>query len=32
MPQIAGLTRQYIQVKRKNKDVVTFGGDQGFWG
>lgn len=31
MPRIAGLTRQYIQVKRKEKDVITFGGDQGFF-
>ena len=31
MVKIAGLTRQYIQVKRKGKDSITFGGDQGFF-
>lgn len=31
MPQIAGLTRPYIRVKRREKDSITFGGDQGFF-
>ncbi len=31
MPQIAGLTRQYIQVKREKTNTVSYGGDQGFF-
>lgn len=31
MPQIAGLTSQYIQVKRETTNKVTYGGDQGFF-
>lgn len=31
MPRIAGLTKQYIQVKREKTDIVTYGGDQGFF-
>lgn len=31
MSQIAGLTRQYIQVKRKKTNIAAYGGDQGFF-
>lgn len=31
MPGIAGITGKYIQVRREDKGVVTYGGDQGFF-
>ncbi len=31
MEKISGLTGQYVQVKREKSDIITYGGDQGFF-
>ncbi len=31
MPKVAGITGEYIQVRREEKGIVTYGGDQGFF-
>ena len=31
MERRTGIKKDYIQVKRKNSNILTFGGDQGFF-
>ncbi|MGN0366939.1 MAG: hypothetical protein ACI4E5_13530 [Suilimivivens sp.] len=32
MPELVGLRKPYIQVRRTDSDCITYGGDQGFFG